>query len=411
MIEVSEALRRVVQDLPVLEGEMVALPASRGRVLAEEIRSPRDVPPFRNSAMDGYAVRSADISGATADRPSKLEVLETIGAGSVARNSVGVGQSIRIMTGAPVPDGADTVVRVEDTEPGDDLVAIRVAVADGSNIRHPGEDVASGDLVFEVGRILRAADIGVLASIGVSVVRVVRRPRVVVIATGDELVEIGQPLGPGQIVNSNAYTLAAAVEELGCEAVVTGIVRDDPGKMRDAFSRGVRADAMLSTGGVSVGNFDFVRSILSDLGYQESFWKVAQRPGKPISFGRCGETPVFGLPGNPVSALVCFYVFVVPVLRSMMRVREIHLQTLSATLSAEVTSVERMTEFIRCALDGPLDALRARSTGSQSSGVLRSLSIGDGLIVSPVGESRHESGSRARVIVLRPELGSTEPPL
>ncbi len=390
---------------------MVALPASCGRVLAEEIHSPRDVPPFRNSAMDGYAVRSADIADATADQPATLKVLETIGAGSVACHRVDAGQSIRIMTGAPVPEGADTVVRVEDTEPGDDVVAVRVAVAGGSNIRHPGEDVSSGDLVFDVGRTLRAADIGVLASIGVSVVRVVRRPRVSIIATGDELVELGQPLGPGQIVNSNAYTLAAAVEELGCEAVVTGIVRDNPDKMREAFSRGLRADAMLSTGGVSVGNFDFVRSILSDLGYRESFWKVAQRPGKPISFGRCGEAPVFGLPGNPVSALVCFYVFVVPVLRSMMRVREVHLQTLSATLSAEVTSVERMTEFIRCVLEGPLDALRARSTGSQSSGVLRSLSIGDGLIVSPTGESRHESGSRVRVIVLRPELGSTESPL
>ncbi len=411
MIEVREALQRVLEGLPLLEGEMVGLPASRGRVLAEQIRSPRDVPPFRNSAMDGFAVRSADIAGAAEDRHVKLRVLETIGAGAVARNRVGDGQAIRIMTGAPVPDGADTVVRVEDTDPGDDEVAIRVAVPDGSNIRHPGEDVACGDVVFEVGRILRAADIGVLASIGVSVVRVVRRPRVAIIATGDELVELGQPLGPGQIVNSNAYTLAAAVEELGCEAVVTGIVRDRPEDLREAFARGLGADAMLSTGGVSVGNFDFVRSILSDLGYRESFWKVAQKPGKPLSSGRCGETPVFGLPGNPVSALVCFYVYVVPVLRTMMRLREIYLPTLSATLTSDVSTPESVTEFVRCALDGPLDSLRARSTGSQSSGVLRSLSIGDGLIVSPKGHSRLEKGTRARVLLLRPELGSMEPPL
>ncbi len=411
MIEVREALGLVLEGLPLLEGEMVALPASRGRVLAEEIRSPRDVPPFRNSAMDGYAVRSADIAHAGAERPVRLSVLETIGAGSVASQPVGDGQSIRIMTGAPVPEGADTVVRVEDTDAGDVEVAVQVAVENGSNIRHPGEDVRAGDVVFEVGRILRAADIGVLASIGVSVVRVVRKPRVAILATGDELVEVGQPLGPGQIVNSNAYTLAAAVEEVGCEAVVTGIVRDRPEAMREAFARGLRADAMLSTGGVSVGNFDFVRSILAELGYRESFWKVAQKPGKPISHGRCGTTPVFGLPGNPVSALVCFYVYVVPALRTMMRLRDVHLTALRATLDGEVSSPERLTEFVRCALDGPLDALRARSTGSQSSGVLRSLSIGDGLIVSPKGESKLRDGSAVRVILLRPDLGSAEMPL
>ena len=411
MIEVHEALKRVLEALPSLEGEMVSLPASRGRVLAEEIRSPRDVPPFRNSAMDGFALRSADIATATESRPVTLSVLETIGAGTVARHSVGKGQAIRIMTGAPVPEGADTVVRVEDTEPGGDRVAVRVAVETGSNIRHPGEDVGSGEVVFDVGRIIRPADIGVLASIGVSVVRVVRRPRVAILATGDELVELGQPLGPGQIVNSNAYTLAAAVEDLGGEAVVTGIVRDQPEVMREAFSRGLRADAMLSTGGVSVGNFDYVRTILGELGYRESFWKVAQKPGKPISFGRCGETPVFGLPGNPVSALVCFYVYVVPALRTMMRIRDIHLATAPATLAGAIASPEKLTEFVRCSLEGPFDTLRARSTGSQSSGVLRSLSVGDGLVVSPKGVARLADGDSVRVILLRPELGATELPL
>lgn len=390
---------------------MVALPAARGRVVAEELRSARDVPPFRNSAMDGFALRSADVAGATTDRPTTLAIVETVGAGSVARCPVGEGQAIRIMTGAPIPEGADAVVRVEDTDAGESETAIRVRAEVGANIREAGEDIRRGDVAIEKGRTLRPADIGVLASIGLSVVRVVRRPRVAVIATGDELVEIGQPLAPGQIVNSNAYTLAAAIEELGGEAVVIGIVPDRPDRMRDAFARGLRADVLVTTGGVSVGNFDFVRATLAELGYEESFWKVAQKPGKPLSFGWCGGTAVFGLPGNPVSALVCFYLYVVPALRAMMGIRELHLMTVRATLSSEVRLAGTMTEFVRCVLEGPFDALCARSTGSQSSGVLRSLSLGDGLIVGPKGQSRLPAGAAVSVVLLRPELGSTEPPL
>jgi molybdopterin molybdotransferase len=411
MVEVGEALARVLAELPALEGEMVALPASRGRVLRQEVRSPRDVPPFRNSAMDGFAVRAADIAGASSDRPAVLAVAETVAAGSVARRPLEAGRAIRIMTGAPVPDGADTVVRVEDTDPGDDAVAVRVAVPEGANVRHPGEDVRRGDVVLEPGRAIRPADIGVLASIGVAVLRVARRPRVAIIATGDELVELGQPLGPGQIVNSNAYTLAAAVEDLGGEAVVLGIVPDRPEALRSAFARGLRADILLSTGGVSVGNFDFVRTILAELGYRESFWKVAQKPGKPLSFGHCGQTPVFGLPGNPVSALVCFYVYVAPAIRAMMGSRDVHLPIVAATLAAEVSSVESLTEFVRCVLEGPLDDLRARSTGSQSSGVLRSLSIGDGLVICGKGTSALAAGAVVPVMLLQAERGSAESPL
>ena len=361
--------------------------------------------------MDGFAVRATDVSDASESSPRGLKVLETVGAGSVARHSVGEGQAIRIMTGAPVPEGADSVVRVEDTESSEDAVEIRAGVAAGANVRHPGEDVRSGDAVFERGRVLRPADIGVLASVGVSAVRVVRKPRVAVIATGDELVEIGQPLGPGQIVNSNAYSLAAAVEDIGGEAVVTGIVPDQPELLREAFANGLRADALLSTGGVSVGSFDFVRSILTDLGYRESFWKVAQRPGKPLSFGLCDGTPAFGLPGNPVSSLVCFYVYVVPALRTMMGLDDVHLPTIQAVLTEDLRKNERLTEFVRCVFEGPLHDRRVRSTGTQSSGVLKSLSLGNGLIVGAAGRSRLEAGSKVPVIVLNPDRGSPEPPL
>jgi len=389
---------------------MVPVPRALNRVLAEEIRSPREVPPFRNSAMDGFAVRADDIRGASDDAPKVLRVVETIGAGSVATRPVAAGQATRIMTGAPVPDGADSVVRVEDTEPGEDQVGIRVAVEPGANVRHPGEDIRSGDLVFAPGRVLRPADIGVLASVGVSVARVVRRPRVAVIATGDELVELGQPLGPGQIVNSNAYTLAAAVEEVGGEPVIIGIVSDRPDVMEESFARGLRADVLLSTGGVSVGNFDYVRSTLSNLGYQESFWRVAQKPGKPLSFGLRRETPVFGLPGNPVSSLVCFYVYVVPALRTMMGMTEVHLPAVEATLIEGVRKAESFTEFVRCSFEGSRSDMRVRSTGSQSSGVLRSMSVGDGLIVGPPGVAELASGARVRVMMLDPATGSADPP-
>lgn len=411
MISVSEALRTVLSDLPHLEGEMLAVPAALGRIVAETVHSPRDVPPFRNSAMDGFAVRAADVAQASAQRPITLRVLETIGAGAVARHELRAGEAIRIMTGAPVPASADAVVRVEDTIPGEATVAVTAGVPVGANVREAGEDVRRGDAVLVQGHRLRPADIGLLVSIGSSVVRVARRPRVSIITTGDELVELGQPLGPGQIVNSNAYTLAAALEELGAVASVIGIVPDRPGCLRDAFTNGLQADVMLTTGGVSVGNFDFVRSTLADLGYRELFWKVAQKPGKPLSFGYCGRTPIFGLPGNPVSALVCFYVYVAPSLRTMMRQGEPHLAVLRAELTEEIRSAETLTEFVRCTLDGPLDALRVRSTGTQSSGVLRSLSLGDGLIVVPAGVAQIEAGSTVSVLWLRADVGRAESPL
>ena len=223
------------------------------------------------------------------ERALRLRVLETVGAGSVATQPVRAGTAIRIMTGAPMPDGGDAVVRVEDTREAGDDVEICAAVPAGANVRHAGEDMRAGETVLESGRILRPADIGLIASLGLPMVRVARRVRVAIIATGDELVDVGEPLGPGQIVNSNAYTLAAAVEEAGGEAVCMGIVRDRPELIHAAFSEATTADVVLSTGGVSVGSFDFVRRILSEIGYQERFWKVAQKPGKPLTFGLCAS--------------------------------------------------------------------------------------------------------------------------
>lgn len=396
--------------MPRLGAEQVAITRVRGRVLAEPIQSLRDVPPFRNAAMDGYAVRAADVAGAVPDQPVRLRVIETIGAGVVPSRAVGAGSATRIMTGALMPDGADAVVKVEDATEAETAVDIRAAVKPGTNVRNPGEDVRTGDLVLSPGRLLRPADIGLLASLGHAMVRVTRRVRVAILATGDELVEIGEPLRAGQIVNSNAHAIAAAVEEAGGEPTVLGIVRDRRDLIRAAFAEAFHADVVLSTGGVSAGDFDYVRGILSEIGYEERFWQVAQKPGKPLTFGLRGETPIFGLPGNPVSSLVCFYVYVVPALRTMLGLDAVHLPAVPALMAERVAKASGLTEFIRCTLDGTPGDYRVRSTGTQSSAVLRSLSLGDGLIIGPPDTAVLEAGAQVRVLLLAPNAGSPVAP-
>jgi molybdopterin molybdotransferase len=327
----------------------------------------------------------------------------------VARQPVTAGSAIRIMTGAPMPDGADAVVKVEDTAEAGADVAIQAAARSGTNVREAGEDLRAGARVLEPGRLLRPADIGLIASLGIAMVRVMRRPRVAILATGDELVDVGAPLGPGQIVNSNAYALAAAIEEAGGEAWVLGIVRDTPDHIRTAFAEALSADMVLSTGGVSVGSFDYVRPMLAELGYRERFWKVAQKPGKPLTFGTCGRALVFGLPGNPVSSLVCFYLYALPALRAMLGAANVHLPTASASLEAPLKKTPGLTEFVRCVLSGAPEALRARSTGTQSSGALHSLSVGEALIVAPAEVSALPAGERVRVVLLSAAASAAPP--
>jgi molybdopterin molybdotransferase len=411
MISVSEALATVLGDLPRLGGQQVDLAASHGRVLAENIRSARDVPPFRNSAMDGYAVRAADLTAASPRRPVTLRLLEVVGAGSMATRKVESGTTSKVMTGSLLPVGADAVVRLEDTSEDGEGVKFRTRTDVGANVREAGEDVRAGEEVLSRGRLLRAADIGLLASLGVTVVRVARRPRVAILTTGNELVEPGEPLGPGQIVNSNAYALAAAVQECGGEPVMIGIVRDEPERLQAAFADAFSADVVLSTGGVSVGSFDYVRRILQALGYQERFWKVAQKPGKPLTFGLRHGVPTFGLPGNPVSSLVCFYLYVGPTLRKMMGMERVHAPIIRATVSEPISTVPGLTEFIRCVIEGDGGLYRVHSTGTQSSGVLRSLSTGEGLLVSAPEQSQIAAGTSVRVILLDGNTTALEPPV
>jgi len=400
MISVHDALTTILETVSPLAGERVGLLEASGRVLAEEIRSEREVPPFANSAMDGYAVRWDDVQAANTEQPVALAVLEVVQAGMVPTQTVTPGTASKIMTGAVVPPGADTVIRVEDTEEHDGQVWIRRSERAGNNVRASGEDIHRRQVVLEKGRALRPADMGLLASVGRSLVLVRQRPRVAILSTGNELAEVDEALRLGQIVNSNAYTLAAAVREAGGIPVPLAIVRDTLAEIRATLSEAVRHDVVLSTGGVSVGDFDFVKEAMDELGIHRLFWQVAQRPGKPLTFGLLRERPYFGLPGNPVSALVCFYLYVRPALRRMMGYEKLFLPVVSATVAHDIAKAKGLTEFVRCRLMLTNDHYEAHSTGSQSSGVLSSLSLGEGLIIGSPELPLLPKGMSVRVIVL-----------
>jgi molybdopterin molybdotransferase len=319
--------------------------------------------------------------------------------------------ALKIMTGAPLPAGADAVVRVEDTRVEGDRVLILEPAAPGLFVRDAGEDVRAGETVLRAGRTLRAADVGIVASLGRPTVAVRVRPRVAILATGDELVPLGEPLRPGQIYNSNAYALAAAVNELGGEPVLSAIVRDDRASLRAAFVDAARCDVVLSTGGVSVGDFDHVKEIMDEIGLQRRFWQVAQKPGKPITFAAHGARLYFGLPGNPVSTLVCFALYVAPALRRALGLSSVFAPAAKVTMGASVRTARDLTELVRCTLRRDGDHLIAVATGTQSSGVLRSLSLADCLAISPPGTSELRQGSEATALLLTPDhpLSTTHP--
>lgn len=406
MISVREALDIVLREVSVLGVERVGLLDAAGRVLAENVTSARDVPGYANSAMDGYAVRHDDLGRL----PARLRVVGVTAAGSRELPTIGPREAAKINTGAPIPPGADTVIRLEDTQSDGGEVIVLTGSGKGSNIRLPGEDIRAGDVILQRGRRLGPADVGLLASVGRALLLVHRKPRVAILSTGNELVEVDQPMVPGQVVNSNAYTLGAAVTEAGAIPVTLPIARDTPEEIHRAFAQAARCDAILSTGGVSVGEFDYVKPVMDELGVRRLFWKVAQKPGKPLTFGTLGDRPYFGLPGNPVSSLVCFYLYARPALRRMMGLTALHLPTAEARLSAEVKKAEGLTEFIRCRVDAQGASLVASSTGTQSSGVLSSMSQGQGLIIGPPEETLLPAGSSVRVILLDAEASSAEPP-
>lgn len=315
LLSPEQAQQLVLQDIPVLGVERVPLFDALGRVLAEGIAARHDNPPQDNSAMDGYALRHADIAGASTGQPVLLEVVEDIPAGYVPRKSVGPGQASRIMTGALVPEGADTVVRVEDARAEGKKAAILVPPALGANIRRRGEDVRAGHEVVPAGAPVSPGALALLASLQRALVPVHRRPVVAILSTGDELVEVDEPLAPGKIVNSNTYGLAALCLANGASPLMLPIARDEEAQIRRAVQSALSADFILSSGGVSVGDYDYVKKVLDELGAQTRLWRVAMKPGKPLFFCVLQGKPYFGLPGNPVSSLVSFLQFVRPALR------------------------------------------------------------------------------------------------
>ena len=411
MISVAQALEAVLNRVRPRPAEEVPLAAALGRVLAEDVRASFDIPPFANSQMDGFAVRAGDLSGATRAHPVSLDVTGTIAAGASELPAVEPGRAVRIMTGAPLPPGADAVVKVEDCEVvGSGRQALMFATPrPGEFVRSAGEDVAAGDLVLEQGRRLRPADVGMLAGLGRAVVNVASRPRVAVLTTGDELVSPGRALGPGQIYNSNAYVLAAAVAEVGAEPVVLGTVRDERSALGAALRAATDFDVALTTGGVSVGDFDFVKEVMAEIGMERRFWQVAQKPGKPLVFAERDGKLLFGLPGNPVSALVCFELYVAPALRRSLGMREVFAGAVEVTMAVAARTARDLTEFVRCRLERVGDALHAAPTGTQSSGVLRSMSLADCLVVSPPGLAELAAGSRATALVLGGPLSARHP--
>jgi molybdopterin molybdotransferase len=400
MIGIAEAIDLVLAAVEPQPSEEIGLAMAFGRVLAEPIVARADIPPFANSQMDGFAVRSGDVLAAAQSRPITLRVIATTAAGSAPEVEVTPGTAVRIMTGAPIPAGADAVVKVEDTESSADRVALRAPAPVGQFVRPAGEDMRAGEVVLEPGRVLREADVGLIAALGMPAVKVSTRPRVAVLATGDELVPLGQPLGPGQIYNSNAYTLAAAVVRAGGDPVLFGIVRDDRTSLRDAYRAAARCDVIVSTGGVSVGDFDYVKEIMDEIGLQRRFWQVAQKPGKPITFACESGRLYFGLPGNPVSSLVCFELYVAPALRRALGMREIFPASAEVTMGESVKTATDLTELVRCRIERSGGAFVARATGTQSSGALRSLSLADALVVSPPGSSELRAGTRATALLL-----------
>lgn len=396
MIPVGEALARVCEVAPVLGLERVSLLEALGRVAAENVVSGRAVPGAANSAMDGYAVRHADLESL----PARLRVVAVAPAGTMLTNALEPGTAVKLFTGSVVPRGADTVIKVEDTDRGSDTVLVNAAPARGANIRMAAEDIAPGQVVVAAGTVLGPADLGVLASVGRATTAVYRRPQVAILSTGSELVEVDEEPGPAQVVNSNAYALAAAVREAGGEPVVLPIVRDRVEELAARLDEALRADVTLTSGGVSVGDLDLVKDALAAAGVEQLFWQVAQKPGRPLAVGRLGQRLVFGLPGNPVSALVCFYLYVRPALRHMQGHARIHLPMVEATLARPVRKARALTEFIRVRLEEQPGGTVATAMASQSSGVLTSLAGGAGLLIGPPELTELPAGERYPVIVL-----------
>ena len=401
LIEIDDARALVLERARGLGDEPVAVPEALGRVLAEDVTAADAVPGFDSSAMDGYALRAADAAGVDAESPARLAVVGESRAGHPSERELGAGEAIKISTGAMVPAGADAVIRVEDTDGGADAVEVRVPVEPGNDIRRAGEDITAGERVLAAGAELGPAELGVLASVGRGEVACALRPSVTVLTTGDELQEPGPPLLPGGIRNSNAHSLGALVQRAGAVLRATEIVPDDREATSAALARALAGELTVISGGVSVGEHDHVRPALGALGVEQVFWGVALRPGKPTYFGvtQVGGL-VFGLPGNPVSAMVTFMLFVRPAIRRMLGARDPDPRRATAILDERYEKVPGRAHMVRCRLELRDDGWHATPTKEQSSHVLTSMLGADALAIVPSAAGDLEAGERVEIELL-----------
>ncbi|MFB3814058.1 MAG: gephyrin-like molybdotransferase Glp [Terriglobales bacterium] len=391
----EEARQLVLSNITRLGTERVELLESVGRVLAEDVVAPWDMPLCDNSAMDGFAVRAADCADA---RP--LPVSGYILAGGEVTGALRPGCAIRIMTGAPVPPGCDAVIPIEETETTDEQVRPAATVVPGQHVRRAGEDVRQGETAVPAGTLIRPPEISMLASFGKLMVPVFRRARVAIVSTGDELIEAGEPLAPGKIINSNSLSLAAALKEIGAVPVLIGIARDNVESHREKMIEGLKADALITSAGVSAGDRDLVRDVLAGLGVKQLFWRVGMKPGGPTAFGLKDGKPVFSLPGNPVSTMITFEEFVRPALLKMMGHRRVLKPFARAVLQHDVNKKAGKIQFLRVRLQSANGALVACSSGDQNTGILKTMLQADGIAVLPADRTSFSAGEPVNVHIL-----------
>ena len=393
LLMIDEALRLVLDHVQPLEAEDVPLDAAAGRVLAEDARSMVDLPPFPSSAMDGFAVRAADA-------PGTLPIVARIAAGRPAPRPLEAGEAMAIATGGVVPDGADTVVPIEDVEEGEDSVVVPIELELDDNIRSRGGDLREGATVVEAGTRLGAAHLGALAAAGVAQVRCHCTPRVVVVVTGTELASPGEVLGPGEIYDANGFILATQLASAGAGVERLPPVKDDPALTREAVERGLAADVLITTGGVSVGVYDLVRAVEAELGVEEVFWRVAVRPGKPVAFGVRDRTLVFGLPGNPVSTLVGFELFVRPAILALQGVKDAAPAFRPGRLGRSVKRTRKRDSLLRARTRVEGDDVVLDPLVGQESHMIAQAATADALMLVPLGEGEAEAGTIVSYLTL-----------
>jgi molybdopterin molybdotransferase len=382
-------------------------------VLAEDVVSPLDIPAWTNSAMDGYAARGDDVRGATETAPRRLAVIEHIPAGAFPTRRIEPGTCARIFTGAPLPDGADSVIRQEDTDQGAETVAVFKDRDVGVNIRRRGEDIRKGTRVLAAGDELGPAELGVLASLAVAHPVIFRRPRVAILGSGDEIVDVDQPdliLSGEKIASSNTHTLVALVRKAGGEPVNLGIARDTPDSLREHILRARECDLLVTTAGISVGEHDHLRTVLTDLGAELKFWKLRMRPGAPVGFGLLDGLPWIGLPGNPVSTMVCFELFVRPAIRKLAGRRLPFRRGVTVRVAEPIRLGPKLQHFLRAVVTPGPEGLEVRLTGPQGSGILTSMVKANALLVIPEGQHETPAGALALAILLDDPVHQLEPP-